>query len=495
MARVVVIGAGMGGLAVSARLATQGHDVVVCEQADRVGGKLATYERDGFRFDTGPSLLTLPAVVRDLFRKTGPALEEVLDLVPVDPAFRYRFADGVTVDLPNAAPVRAAAALDGALGPGAGDDWLRLMERAHAIWQLTRGAVLASPVASVRDLASLARRPRDIATVAPGRSLRALGRRHLRDPRLRTLLDRYATYTGSDPRRAPSVLAVIPYVEQTFGAWHVRGGVGRLAEALHQRTLERGVDVRSATDVAAVTTTSGRVAGVRLRSGEHLAADVVVSDADARHLYENLLPSHVASAARRRQRGATPSLSGFSLLLALRGERPNSTQHHTVLFPQDYDAEFDAVFGRSACPVPDPAVYVCAPRDTDMSPAGYTAMTVLVNAPRHGAGAGEVDWASPGLAETYADRVLEVMAERGVDLRSRVLWREVRTPADVERGSRSPGGAIYGTAAHGARGLLRAANRSPVPGLFLVGGSAHPGGGLPLVGLSAAIVADLVGRA
>lgn len=500
MARVVVIGAGIGGLSVAARLAATGHDVVVCEQGHGVGGKLASYSRGGFTFDTGPSLLTLPAVYRDLFMTTGAPLEECIDLVAVDPAFRYRFPDvdgagPVWLDVPNASRVGLRAALDGALGPGAGADWERFLERAHDIWQATRGPFLESPLAGGRDLLRLARRTGDVRTVSPWLSLRALGKRYLRDERLRMLLDRYATYTGSDPRRAPAALAVVPYVEQTFGAWHVRGGVHRLGEAVHARALLLGVQVRTGADVQKVLLEGGRAAGVVLASGERIDADVVVSDADATQLYDDLLPAAAGASARRRLRQATPSLSGFVLLLAVRGRTPG-LGHHTVLFPEDYDAEFDSLFGRHAAPVADPTVYVCAPDDPAMHPDGAESWFVLVNAPRHGQGRGLVDWDAPGLADSYADRVLEVMARRGLDVRDRLLWREVRTPADLERATRSPGGAIYGTSSNGARAaFLRPANRSPVPGLFLVGGSAHPGGGLPLVGMSAAIVAGLVGPA
>jgi phytoene dehydrogenase-like protein len=243
----------------------------------------------------------------------------------------------------------------------------------------------------------------------------------------------------------------------------------------------------------------GRAAGVQLADGERVAADVVVTDADAGHLYDDLLPRGVAAGARRRLHRATPSLSGFVLLLALRGRTPGLA-HHTVLFPDDYDAEFDSAFGRpgrNTRPVEDPTVYISAPDDPAMRPDDDSeALFVLVNAPRHGAGRDAVDWTAPGLSATYADRVLDVMASRGLDVRDRVRWREVRTPADLEHATRSPGGAIYGTSSNGARAaFLRPANASPVPGLFLVGGSAHPGGGLPLVGLSAAIVAGLVGPA
>ncbi len=503
MARIVVVGAGMGGLAVAARLSAQGHEVTVCEQADAVGGKLGWFERDGFAFDTGPSLLTLPAVYRDLFLKTGTALERSVELVPVDPVCHYRFPDGTELDVPNASRGRTTAALDAALGAGAGRQWADLMDRAGRVWEVTRGPFLESPLDGARTLVRLARRTSDVATVAPWRSLRGLGGQYLRDPRLMMLLDRYATYTGSDPRRAPAALVTVPYVEQTFGAWYVRGGLRRLGDALHRRVLDTGATVLTSARVTEVVAEGGRAAGVVLADGRRLAADVVVSDVDAAQLYGGLVRDGAADRARTSLARSTPSLSGFVLLLALRG-RTAGLAHHTVLFPDDYDDEFDSVFGTGRHagrpqPAPDPTVYVSAPDDAALRPDDeHEAWFVLVNAPRHSTddARGGIDWEAPGLASSYADRVLDVMAARGLDVRSRVVWREVRTPADLERATGSVGGSIYGSSSNGARSaFLRPANRSPLPGLFLVGGSSHPGGGLPLVGLSAAIVAQQIGRA
>jgi phytoene dehydrogenase-like protein len=246
--------------------------------------------------------------------------------------------------------------------------------------------------------------------------------------------------------------------------------------------------------------TGDRVSGVRLADGEPVVADVVVAGADAAHVYRDLLPGPSGSAQRRRLSRVTPSLSGFVLLLALTG-RSAQPRHHRVLFPTDYDAEFDHVFGTGKRggrpgPVPDPTIYISAPDDPALRPDdNHEAWFVLVNAPRQDPDGG-MDWDAAGLAEAYADRILAVMAARGLDVRDRLLWREIRTPADLERDTGSVGGSIYGSSSNGARAaFLRPANRGPVRGLFLVGGSSHPGGGLPLVGLSAAIVADLVGPA
>lgn len=444
-----------------------------------------------FRFDTGPSLLTLPQVFRDLFDETG-GWPSGLELARLDPIARYRFADGTAFDARDGRDMLCAE-LDRALGPGSGDDWRRLLSRAERIWQASSGPFLESALDGPRTLARLAlQHPRDLPAIAPGRSLRGLGRRHLRDPRLRTFLDRYATYTGSDPRHAPAALAAVPYAEQAFGGWYVRGGLARLGDALAQRAVERGAVLRLGIRVTRITTGAAGVDGVELANGERLAADVVVANADAAHVYGGLVDA--PSAARRLKR-ATPSLSGLVLLLAVSG-RTRGLAHHNVLFPADYDAEMDAVFGDPARPPQDPTLYVSAPDDPAVRPDGCEAWFVLVNAPRHGSGPGAVDWRAPGLATSYADRLLDLLGERGLPVRERVLWSRVLTPADLEQRTGAVGGAIYGTSSNGVTAaFLRPANRSPVPGLFLVGGSSHPGGGLPLVVLSAQIVARLVGPA
>ena len=506
MSRVVVIGAGLGGLATAVRLGHAGHDVTVLEQSPKLGGKLGRLDRDGFGFDTGPSLLTLPSVYEELFAETGTPLSAVLDLVSVDPVCHYRFPDGTELDVPNASRERLVAALDAALGEGTGAQWDRFLHRAEAIWTATRGPFLETPLTGTRALVRKSRRVRDVMTIAPWASLRSLGRHYLKDERLRMFLDRYATYTGSDPRRAPAALATVPFVEQTYGAWYVRGGLRRLGEALAQRALECGVELRTSADVAQVLVkdvegpSGWRATGVKLRDGSTVQADVVVSNADAAHTYHDLLAGPPGELGRTKLRFAEPSLSGFVLLLALRG-RTEGLRHHTVLFPADYDDEFDSVFGtgrhRGACrPAPDPTVYVSAPDDPQLRPDDeHESWFVLVDAPRHRPGepARGVDWHAGGLAEAYADRVLDVMAERGLDVRDRVLWRVVRTPADLEYDTRSVGGSIYGSSSNGARSaFIRPSNVSNIENLYLVGGSAHPGGGIPLVGMSARIVADLV---
>lgn len=491
MTSVVVIGGGVGGLSAAARLAASGHTVTVCERSRTVGGKLGVTERPTpagvFRFDTGPSLLTMPQVFADLFRETGEPIDRVLELEPVEPTIRYRFGDGTGLDA-SADLDRMCERLDQALGGSAGRDWRAVMARAARIWGATHDTVLASTVDGPLSLLRQARRVADVAAIAPGRTLRQVATRSLHDPRLQTLLERYATYVGSDPRRAPAAFLLIPYIEQTFGAWYVRGGLGRLADALATRVRELGALIRTGADVRTIVAENGRVAGVQLADGEPLRAEVVVADVDARHLYSDLAP---APAMLRRLSRVPPSMAGFAMLFGIRGRTPNAA-HHNVFFPADYDAEFDSIFGPSPRPVADPAVYVSVVRDPAACPPDHEAWLVLVNAPVHG----PVDWDSPALRSSYAERIASALARRGMQSAGRTVLREVITPADFARDTRSPGGAIYGPSAHGVRAaLLRPPNRTALPGLFHVGGSAHPGGGLPMVALSGQIVAGLIGPA
>ena len=485
MSRIVVIGAGVGGLAAAIRLAAAGHSVVVHERSGAAGGKLGVYERDGFRFDTGPGpgLLTLPQVFADLAvvgqDVAGP------DVAGLHPVVRHVFVDGTVLDSSSTHEIFLER-ISTAFGPAAAEDWDRFWRRAARIWRASWRSVLRKPVTPA-SLAGLSWRVGDLLAIAPGQTLRSLGRRYLRDPRLRMMLERYATYTGADPRRAPAALAAIPYAELHFGGWYLPGGLGTLASALAARCEALGVEIVLDSTVTGIEVSAGRVRGITTKFAS-VPAEVVVSDVDALTLYRDLLPT-----PSRLVRLADRSLAGFVLLLGVRGETP-SLAHHTVFFPAYYDAEFDAIFGsaaRRARPASNPTIVVTRAADPAVHPAGSEAWFVLVNAPRQGTDWSAIDWRRPGLADAYGRHVLNVLARRGLDVRDRLLFMETRTPADLAETAAAPGGAICGTAG----GLVRPVNRGPVDGLFLVGGSVHPGGGLPMVALSAQIVADEIGPA
>jgi phytoene desaturase len=370
------------------------------------------------------------------------------------------------------------------------------MLQAEAMWDVSREPFIES---ELRSVLSLLKRPtllRDLRIIAPWKSLRDL---KLKDQRLRKILDRYATYSGSDPRVAPAVLASIAFVEEAFGAWHIKGGVGKLADAVYQRCLDRGVKFEFNVSVTQINHDGTATTGISLADGRVLDYSIVVANADATAVYNKLITGKVKRLRKERANlaKADPSLAGFSLLLGLRpSENGTGLSHHNIFFPDDYDAEFVDIFDRKE-PVQDPTIYLCAPQDETMvKHPGHEAWFILVNAPRHDLKEG-FNWNDADFNHRYAMQVIDSLEARGVSIRDRLELLEIRTPADLERTVAAPGGAIYGTSSNGARSaFMRAKNRSPLKGLYCVGGSAHPGGGLPLVGLSAEIVAQaIVGKA
>jgi phytoene desaturase len=306
-------------------------------------------------------------------------------------------------------------------------------------------------------------------------------------------MDRYATYSGSDPRSAPAVLSTIAFVEEAFGAWHIKGGIGTLSEKITERCEKLGVEIRLNSTVQAINLIGNQVTGVKV-DGEDYAFDRVVANADAQFVYNQLLaPTRKVKKVRRSLNKAEPSLAGFSLLLGLKPSDAPAIAHHTILFPENYDAEFESIF-TTKTPVEKPTIYICAPRDPLMvKDPGHEAWFVLVNAPRHSNDKDGFNWSDKNFAKQYANTIIDQIEAAGISIRDRLEVLEIRTPLDLQSSVNAPGGSIYGTSSNGASSaFLRAKNRSPIKNLYLVGGSAHPGGGLPLVGLSAEIVANAI---
>lgn len=505
MSRVVIIGAGVAGLAAAARLGSLGHDVTVLEAGDSAGGKLAEARFDtdagSFRFDTGPSLLTWPAVFAELFAATGAPLSDELTLHRLDPLVRYLFADGTSLDY-SAEPDARRAQIAARLGGDAARDWARLMRRSAAMWKAAQRPFLRSELGIGPALRSVGSWPR-LPAIAPMRTLHELGLAYLRDPRLRMMLGRYATYAGGAPRHTPAAYAMIPHLEAEMGGWYIEGGLHALAAALLRRAGECGARIELGAEVVRILVSGGRAQGVLLGDGTHRPADIVISTADATTTYTGLLSGAGAGlrALRARRHGERlarrpKSLAGYVLLLGVRGRTPAAARHN-VLFGSDYDQEFDAIFNQPARLPADPTIYVSISSDPASAPPGHEAWFVLVNVARHDAHGSPdgLDWGSRALVATMGERTLSLLAARGMPVRERLALTAARSPVDLERDTGTPGGAIYGTAPHGSLRALRPANRTPVRGLFLAGGTAHPGGGLPLAALSAAIVARRIGPA
>lgn len=482
--RAVVIGGGLGGLAAAVRLAARGWRVEVCEQGPRLGGKMNTYERRGFRFDTGPSLITMPWVFEELFEAAGASLSSHVRLTRVRPLADYVYADGTRFTYTTSLPEWLATVRR--LEPRDAEGFLKFMRLGARLFELSRETFLRRAPLASPDL----------------RSLKALGHFPLRgawgnyhstvtshfvSPHLRQLFDRYPTYVGSSPYRTPATLAVIPYIEYAYGGWHVEGGLYRVVESLVEIARGLGVSLHTSARVESIEHDRRRVRGVRLLGGARLEADVVVMNGDAA-LTDGLLGDANGNGSRAQ---SERSLSGFVLLLGVK-RRLDALKHHTVYFSEDYRAEFAQLFDERRFPR-DPTVYVCAPGRTDATtaPAGCETLFVMANAP-----AADEPWGE-GQIEEARERVFERLSKGGFpDIAGDTVVSDVWTPARFAREYLSPGGSIYGTHSHGwRRAFLRPPNRHRrVRGLYHVGGSSHPGGGTPTVLLSARITTELIGR-
>ncbi|MGF0172202.1 phytoene desaturase family protein [Streptomyces sp. Marseille-Q5077] len=494
MARIAVIGAGMGAMAAAARLAVAGHRVAVYERTETYGGAVRRFERDGFGFDTGPGLLPLPAVYRDLFIKTGKEpLEACVELVQVDPSARHVFADGTEVRVPNASRAGVVTALDEALGAGTGGRWGDFLVRAREAWDRTRRPLLEEPlwpnwqVLAEREPYPAVPHKRFLRTRRAG-TLAEVGAWELRDPRLVALLESHALAYGLDPRETPASASVLPYLEHAFGIWYVRGGIRELARAVYERCLARKVEFSFGAEVSGVLEKDGRAAGLELADGSVVEADFVVSG-----VAPGVLDRFVRGTAPRPEAEVAPqrgAASRLTVLLALRGARPEGTAHRTVVHAADREAELDALFGAAGGMAARPTVTVLRPDDPALVPdAGHEAITLTSTVPAQP----DRSWAEPENLHRLAEDLITV-AERAVpDLRDRLLWHEVRTPADIAAETGTEGGAVPAPALAAAKGrLLHPSNSTAVSGLFTVGGWSHPGGGLPHAGMSGALVAGLI---
>ncbi|OKJ70813.1 phytoene dehydrogenase [Streptomyces sp. CB02460] len=487
-----MIGAGMGAMAAAARLAVAGHRVTVYERSQTYGGSLGQYAEEGFAFDTGPGLLHLPAVYRDLFVKTGKEpLERCVTLAQVDPASRHLFADGTSVSLPNASRAGTVAALDTALGGGAGATWGAFLDRARDAWDRSRRPLLEEPLRPDwqvlgRDPYPAEERRRLLRPARRAGTVAEIGAWELADPRLAALLDGYALAYGLDPSHAPAGAALLPYMEETFGTWYVGGGMRALARAVYERCLARKVEFVFGAEVAQVVEKDGRAAGVELADGTVAEAAHVVLGARP---WPGLVPGQELwgdGDVTVRADGA--GAGRFVVMLSLRGGRRADAVHRTVVHPADGTAEREAVFGGRIAA--HPTVTVLRPDDPSTRPdAEHEAVTLVATVAPHG----PVDWTDEGLRARFAETLTEAAGAAVPGLRERVLRTRVRTPAETAADTGDEGGAVPPPALGGAGGaFLHPANRTRLPGLLLAGGWSHPGGGLAHAGMSGALVAGTV---
>lgn len=499
--RVVVIGAGVAGLATAALLARDGADVLVLEQRHEIGGRAGSWSAGGFRFDTGPSWYLMPEVFEHTFRLLGTTAADELDLVRLDPAYRVLFETHAT-PLDVRSGTEAACATFEDLEPGAGARLARYLESARETYDLARGSFLYTTFRSPRRLLGpdvLRRLGR-----LPGLLLTPLDRfvsRRFADPRLRQVLGYPAVFLGTSPDRAPSMYHLMSHLDLADGVLYPRGGLVTVVEALARLADGHGARVRTGCRVTAVRTTgrgrATRVTGVTFTDADgvqHEAeADVVVGAGDLHDLETRILPPHQRTYPEAWWADRDPGPGAVLVCLGIRGRVPQLA-HHTLLFTADWDAGFRAI--RTGGPLPDPtSLYVCAPSRTDptVAPPDAENLFLLVPVPADvSLGGGGVDGAGdPGVERVADAAIAQVAAWAGVpDLADRVVVRRTVGPADFARDLAAWSGGALGPA-HTLRqsAMFRAGNASTkVAGLLYAGASTIPGIGLPMCLISAELV-------
>ncbi len=490
---VVVIGSGLGGLAAACTLAARGHQVTLVERNEWLGGKAALLERDGFRFDMGPTILTLPGVLKRIFKEAGRNVDDYLQLVRLDPQWRCFFDDGTHFDLlesVKAMQSQLREVSNGRVADGYGR-FLKISERQHDVskrfffWKSVGGL---TDTIGVRE-AMTPRGLGDLMSLKFGQTVAGLVRSHVPDERVAQMIDHFTQYVGSSPDASPAVLCGIAHMQTSEGVWYPMGGTRAIPDALIRLGTELGVHFVTGKQVSSIEASNGRVAGVKLKDGDIIECDAVVSNSDSVRTHDELLSRDVAAKFHKR-RNYEPACSGVVLYLGLR-KRYEHILHHNFVFSRDPHEEFEFIY-RKGQPAPDPTCYVCAPSltETAVAPDGGEALYVLVHTPYLRK---DHDWSK--MLPDYRDAIIRKlkMTAGMEDIEERIVCEETLTPVDIDRRYHVLNGAIYGLASHGRfLGAFKPPNRSPdVKGVYLCGGAAHPGPGMPMVMMSGWIAADI----
>jgi diapolycopene oxygenase len=495
--KVVVVGGGLGGLATACTLAARGYAVTLCDKNAWVGGKAAVLAEQGFRFDMGPTILTIPGVLKRIYAEAGRDLENYLDLVPLDPQWRSFFDDGTALDL-FANVDRMKAALDAyAPGTGSGVGYGKFMELSERLHRISDDYFFWRSVGGLKDMFDVRRGMslsivKEVMGMRPGRSVAGTVRSFVPDERAAQMLDHFTQYVGSSPDASPAVLCGIAHMQSDEGVWYPRGGTAAVPRALASLAVDLGVEIRTRTPIRRIIVEGGRVQGVETATGETIAAGAVVSNSDSVRTHRELVDGQPRDRFLHRRR-YEPACSGVVLYLGL-DRRYEQLIHHNFVFSHDPHEEFDSIYRRGE-PAADPTCYVCAPAVTEpgVAPPGCESLYVLVHTPylrpHH-------DWSK--MFAPYRRRIIEKLESTAglKDLERHIVFEQALTPQDINDRYHVLDGAIYGLASHGKfLGAFKPANRSPdIEGLYLAGGSAHPGPGMPMVMMSGWIAADCVDK-
>jgi len=485
---VVIAGAGVGGIATAIRLQKHGIPTVLVDRNPRAGGKLNIIEEGGYRFDTGPSLLTLPEVFEELFEEADLDMRKELEIVPLDPYCRYFFDDGTMFETSDSMSRMSRTLLESA--PEDVDAFFSFLAKAARWYRMSAEPVLFGPPLDWRNMANSGFDPIPFFRMRPFEQLDKFLRRTFRDERIRRICRLISLYTGCAPDRTPAIFGLIPFLEFGLGRWYVQGGLYGIADRLIRRYVERGGTYLPNCSVTRIEFERGRAVRAELDDGQVLEAKHFVVNGDvatASRTFLNEAPG--AARLHKRLEKLRPSTSAFVLCLGARADT-SALVHHNILFSRDEATEWKEIFSAGVAPS-DPTIYLNNPSYTDpsLAPAGGSALFAMVNVPA--ADATKWDWRSR--SSEYQEKVLSTLEARGMPgLRKQIDVLHVRSPLDFAERTFADRGSLYGKAPDSLGAMMsRPKNiEKGFDGVFFVGGTTHPGAGIPLAALSGKLVAQ-----
>lgn len=494
MNQVVVIGSGLAGLASATVLAARGYQVTVLEKNEWTGGKAAVLQEQGFRFDMGPTILTIPSVLKRIFAEAGIDIEERLNLVRLDPQWRCFFDDNSRLDLVENPEQMADHLRQFSKHPEDVQGYHDFLTVSEALNAISQRYFFWRPVGGLMDILDpqswfTVKGWKDFMRIRPGKTVFSTVRNHIKDERVAQMLDHFVQYVGSSPEESPAVLCGIAHMQTDEGVWYPMGGTRAVPVALRKLSEELGVQFRTGARVQSIALNGQAVRGVVLEGGEEIACNAVVSNMDAVRTFRELLPPSPTVDKFEKARKYTPACSGVVLYLGLKKRYPQLL-HHDFVFSKSPEEEFDYIY-KKGIPAPDPSLYLAAPSVTEpeVAPEGGEALYVLAHTPYLRPGQ---DWTKmfPEYRQVILDKLKRTCGL--TDIEENIVFEAHLTPQDIHDRYAVLNGAIYGLASHGSMGAFKPSNKTAIKGLYLAGGAAHPGPGMPMVLMSGWIAADAV---